>query len=293
MNDRIKLCVLCMAIICALTLAGCRDTDETHESSIPTIPNTLSHPQIPDLTWEAYENLSAEEKIAFQDSFVNMEAFDTWLQSVQNIRNDMPWDNGGKAPSAYTWDEFEALTAEQQIAFQESFGNLNAFMNWMDEAQMVELELPWDNGGKQPEDYTWEEFIALSPELQIAFQNCFENLESFDEWMQRADPAEGTFEWELQNKALEDYTWEEFENMTTEEQIAFQNAFGSFEAFDQWLIEAQSADLEFPGMTEGKALSDYTWEEFEAMSAEEKIRFQNCFPTVEEFETWLLANMPE
>lgn len=293
MNDRIKLCVLCMAIICALTLVGCRDTDETHESSIPTIPNTLSQPQIPDLTWEAYESLSAEEKIAFQDSFVNMEAFDTWLQSVQNIRNDMPWDNGGKAPSAYTWDEFEALTAEQQIAFQESFGNLNAFMNWMDEAQMVELELPWDNSGKQPEDYTWEEFESLSPELQIAFQDSFEHLEAFDAWMQRVNPMNDEFSWDQQDKALDEYTWEEFENMSPEEQIAFQNAFGSFEAFDQWLSTVQSDDTEFPWESGNKALSDYTWEEFEAMSAEEQIRFQNSFSTVEEFENWLFANMPE
>ena len=293
MNHRIKLCLVCMATVCALTFAGCRSTDDPHESSIPTVPTTIAQQQVPSLTWEEYENLSAEEQIVFQNSFPNIEAFDAWLQSVQIIRNDMPWDNGGKAPSEYTWEEFQALSAEEQIVFQNSFSDPDGFEMWLEEVQDTELNLPWDNGGKQPEDYTWEEFESLSPELQIAFQDSFEGLEAFDAWMERVNPMNDEFSWDLQDKALNYYTWEEFENMSPEEQIAFQNAFGSFEAFDQWLSTVQSDDTEFPWESGNKALSDYTWEEFEAMSAEEQIRFQNSFSTVEEFENWLFANMPE
>ena len=49
------------------------------------------------------------------------------------------------------------------------------------------LDLPWDNGGKQPLDYTWEEFVALSMEHQIAFQFAM-GFEEFEAWLNRVNP---------------------------------------------------------------------------------------------------------
>lgn len=293
MKWKVKQCVLCMAVVCAFCLTGCEQADEPKATDVPTILSTVPQQQEYGCTWEEFENMTAEEQIAFQNSFPNEAAFDAWFQSVQIIRPEMPWDNNSKQPDDYTWEEFEALTAEQQIAFQNSFEDWKGFEQWMDRAQYVELVLPWDNGGKQPEEYTWEEFEALSVELQMAFQESFDSFEAFDSWMQCVAPEEDVFSWEDDGKALEEYTWEEFENMTPEEQMAFQNAFESFETFDEWLVNAQFVDEQDPWETGEKNPAEYTWEEFEALSGEEQIRFQNSFESQEEFEKWLFKNMPE
>ena len=40
---------------------------------------------------------------------------------------------------------------------------------------------PWEDGGKQPNQYTWKEFEELTAAQQIAFQNTFESEEEFEE----------------------------------------------------------------------------------------------------------------
>ena len=99
-----------------------------------------------------------------------------------------PWENGGKQPKDYTYEEFDALSAEQQLEFQESFKSTDEFNEWLNKAQWVAVEVPWENGGKQPEDYTWEEFEALSDEQQMAFQNSFEDNKDFENWYYKVSP---------------------------------------------------------------------------------------------------------
>ena len=60
----------------------------------------------------------------------------------------------------------------------------------MDSANMtvaVEIVKPWENGGKAIEEYTWEEFEALSTELKDAFFNAFESVEAFESWKETAN----------------------------------------------------------------------------------------------------------
>ena len=48
---------------------------------------------------------------------------------------------------------------------------------------------PWDEkGAKQPSEYTWEEFEALSAAQQMAFQNSFESIDDFDKWLTANNP---------------------------------------------------------------------------------------------------------
>ncbi len=101
--------------------------------------------------------------------------------------NYLPWENGGKAPAAYTWDEFNALSAVQQEAFVESFGSAEAFNKWEQRItggsyQPSSEPIPWENGGKAPDEYTWAEFSELSAELQEAFAESFESAEAFEAW---------------------------------------------------------------------------------------------------------------
>lgn len=238
-NKRMISAVLAVCIVCAM-LCACSGTPEASMA-----PSQETEPSVQefhtDCTWEAFEAMSAQEQMEFQNSFPSIEAFDAWLQSVQPAQAPMPWDDGGKQPDEYTMEEFDALTAEQQMAFQNSFEDPDGFDEWLERAESEALALPWENGGKQPEDYTWEEFEALSMELQIAFQESFGGIGAFDAWMQKATYEELPDFSEGDGKALADHTWEEFENMTAEEQIRFQNSFESFEAFDQWLQNAQTA----------------------------------------------------
>ena len=97
--------------------------------------------------------------------------------NTQPVATGNPWENGGKQPVEYTYEEFLALTPGQQMAFQNSFGSLEAFDEWLQNAQgMVTEELPWENGGKQPSEFTYAEFEALSPAQQIAFQKSFQGF---------------------------------------------------------------------------------------------------------------------
>jgi len=97
----------------------------------------------------------------------------------------LPWEDGGKSPEEYTWAEFEALNPVLQIKFQSAFEEEDGFEKWMESATEEKLEMPWENGGKRPEEYTWAEFEALSPALQIQFQTAFEEQDGFDKWFER------------------------------------------------------------------------------------------------------------
>ena len=101
----------------------------------------------------------------------------------------VPWENSDKQPKDYTYEEFEELTAEQQLEFQDSFETIDEFNQWLNEAQWVSVEVPWDDGGKSPSEYTWEEFEALSDEQQIVFQNSFEDNKDFEEWYYKVSPS--------------------------------------------------------------------------------------------------------
>ena len=224
------------------------------------------------------------------------------------IELDLPWDQGGKEPSDYTWEEFEKLTPEQSIAFQNYLGQ-SGFETWMNSVKEMEQEqvsevvsAPWEEAGaKQPEDYTWEEFEALTPEQSIAFQNYL-GESGFETWMssvkelkqeQASEVVSAPWE-EAGSKQPADYTWEEFEALTPEQSIAFQNYLGE-SGFETWMSsvkelkqeqasEVVSAPWEEAG---AKQPADYTWEEFEALTPELSILFQNSFESGEAFEAWM------
>ena len=63
----------------------------------------------------------------------------------------------------------------------------DGFAQWMNHAQQPTQppEMPWEvAGAKQPEDYTWEDFEALTVAQQIAFQNYLGEA-AFETWLNR------------------------------------------------------------------------------------------------------------
>ena len=149
-------------------------------------------------TWEEFLELPAEQQIGFQNAFASNAAFEAWMDQVFPTEPEettepvvYPWEQaGGKKPGDYTWEEYQALSGEEQIAFQKAFSSDAAFTAWMERVQPTEpgeseTQYPWEKpGAKQPQDYTWEEFLALSGEEQIAFQN-YMGPEAFEAWMNR------------------------------------------------------------------------------------------------------------
>ncbi len=108
----------------------------------------------------------------------------------------LPWENGGKQPEEYTWDEFMALSGPEQEAFVESFSSSSAFEAWESKAKSAadttttttsqSSGYPWENGGKQPAEYTWDEFMALSGAEQEAFVESFGSSAEFEAWENNA-----------------------------------------------------------------------------------------------------------
>ena len=104
------------------------------------------------------------------------------VATVDETAKSVPWENGGKQPSEYTWEEFQALSGAEQEVFIESFQSAEAFEEWSNNAISAVNKFPWENGGKQPSEYTWEEFQALSGVEQEAFVESFSSTDAFEKW---------------------------------------------------------------------------------------------------------------
>lgn len=260
--------------------------DVTDIESQPTDETTfIISDQLWDVSWEEYEAMSPSQKELFFDRFDSWEDFDQWMQHAK--QEPAPWENGGKAPQAYTWEEYEALSPELKERFYDCFGSAEAFDLWLQEAQK-QVYLPWQDGGKQPWEYTWEEYEALTTAQKEAFYDVFGSKETFDTWMRAAcGVTEPTYSWDADGKKPEEYTWTEYEALTPAEKEAFFDYFGSVEAFDAWLETAQNAYNECPWENGGKRPWEYTWEEYEALNPVQKELFFDSFQSLDDFMAWM------
>lgn len=257
------------------------------EEVVPVPWDETGAKQPADYTWEEYEGLTGSQQQAFRE-YLGTEAFELWLNRMRGQAEVKPWDEpGAKQPADYSWEEFEALSAAQQIAFQRYLG-LEAFSEWLTRVQSQMEDLPWDGpGAKQPVDYTWEEFEALTGAQQMIFQYTL-GVEGFKNWLDAVEhQSDEVFPWEKSGaKQPADYTWAEFEALTPAQQMAFQNALGA-EEFEKWIDNAQSQRADNPWEKPGaKQPLDYTWAEFEALTPAQQIAFQNVLGA-EAFEEWI------
>jgi hypothetical protein len=179
-----------------------------------------------------------------------------------------------------------ALTVNQQMAFQNYLGE-EGFEAWLEKVQNQLAKNPWEKpGAKQPKDYTWEEYEALTAEQQMAFQSYL-GAAGFETWLNKVQKETGKNPWELPGgKKPQDYTWAEFEALTADQQMAFQNYLGE-KGFEEWLNRVQNRTEKNPWEEPGaKQPADYTWAEFEALTAEQQMAFQDYLGEAG-FEAWL------
>jgi len=273
-------------------------TQEASQATEPTVTeSTETEPVTPmpwdeagakqpaDYTWEEYEALTGAQQQAFR-ACLGAE-YAQWLDGMRAYANVKPWDEpGAKQPDAYTWEEYEALTPGQQIAFQHYLGR-DAFSVWLDRVQGQIGDMPWDEAGaKQPVDYTWEEFDSLTGSQQMIFQYHLGEA-GFKSWLEDAEHQDEVFPWEADGaKQPVEYTWEEFEALTPAQQMAFQAVLG-IDVFDSWLNKAQFQSVTYPWeKTNAKQPEEYTWSEFEALTPEQQMAFQ-VYLGAEGFDNWL------
>ncbi len=104
----------------------------------------------------------------------------------------LPWENGGKTPDQYTWEELEALSNIQKEYFFEWFESSKAYEDWFNNVKPIDdtESIPWENGGKTPDQYTWEELEALSNIQKEYFFEWFESSKAYEDWFNNAKPIE-------------------------------------------------------------------------------------------------------
>lgn len=223
---------------------------QTEESEI-LVSNWDKSGKDPDgYTWEEYQALSNEEQDAFFLWFDTENAFEAWMATVKPEEStplDLTWDKPGKKPDAYTWEEYQALSAEEQEVFYQWFDSETDYEAWLECAKPDENAMPildWNEAKKNPDMYTWEEYQALSYEEQDAFFLWFDTEEAFEAWMTAVKPEESeptAASWDKMGKIPNEYTWEEYQALSLEEQDAFYLWFGSIEAFEAWMTAASAS----------------------------------------------------
>lgn len=196
-------------------------------------------------TWEEYQNLNAQEQEAFYLWFASVEEFEAWMELVTPVETTAPapqW-NKVKKPSEYTWEEYQALSFQEQEAFFLWFDSTKTFEEWMESVKPVEtITSPseWDYARK-PNEYTWEEYQALSPQEQEAFYLWFSSTEAFEAWMRSVNEVDTTapaIDWDKAEKKPNEYTWEEYQALSPQDQDSFFLWFESTEAFEAWMDNA-------------------------------------------------------
>lgn len=182
-------------------------------------------------TYEQFEKMSNEEKEKFYDSFKSSEEFNKWLDEAKRIANS-PWKNGGKSPSKYTWEEYQALSDEQKELFYESFGSNEEFDKWLNKVKPDDTSS--QTAIKDPASCTWSDYEKMSDSEKELFYESFASNEEFDKWRSEALKKDNS-PWENGGKSPSKYTWEEYQALDDAQKELFYESFSSNEEFDAWM----------------------------------------------------------
>ena len=91
-----------------------------------------------------------------------------------------------KNPESYTWEQYQALTPEEKMMFPDYFENMDEYNVWYESVAPTGDEganIPKvDLAGKNPEDFTWEDYQKLSIEEKMIFPDYFDSFEAYQKW---------------------------------------------------------------------------------------------------------------
>lgn len=163
-------------------------------------------------------------------------------------------------------------------------------------------------------ELTWEDFASLPPEEQVLFPDNFESMEEFYNWMDAVKPTDAVTEApteateplpppptvDLHDKAPEDFTWEDYQDLPLEQQALFPDYFESMDAFYAWFnrVNPNGTGKETePEPTENNGVIEhpeqYTWEEYRALPPEQQMLFPDYFESYDDFKIWWERECPE
>ena len=295
-------CMFLFLIVAASCSKG--DVVETTDNSKDNMTNIIANDSVCpwenggkepcEYTLEEFEALSETQKEMFISWFGDKETFEAWKATAESeIENGGVSLESDKNPHEYTWTEFEALSNEQQELFFEKFETPEDFSEWMNIAQFEETygKLPWKNGGKEPREYTLEEFEALSDAQKEMFFEWFETSEAFDAWMSKVQPetAKADMSWDDGDKKPSEYSFKEYEALSDTQKEMFFEWFTTPEAFDEWrnLAQFEAEYGKLPWLYGGKQPSEYSFKEYEDLNDAQKEMFFEWFETSDAFDKWM------
>lgn len=275
-----------------------------NRTDVEKTKNTNEIKDLNSYTWEEYQMMSFEEREEFFLKFETLEAFELWKKSSnsdENIIVDIQWDKHGKNPDEYTWEEYLNLNLEEKDAFYHWFDSKQEFELWIEKTKPKEkTEISkWNKSGKLPNEYTWKEYQLLEAEEKDAFYNWFNSKDDFGEWKNSVISAEKEKEiqeWNKMGKEPNEYTWQEYQLLNSEEQEIFYHWFGSIDAFEDWMNDVKPSEEETTVVNwnkQGKKPYEYTWKEYSSLKPEEQEAFYQWFETIDEFEAWMNDANPQ
>lgn len=217
---------------------GLLKSDKTEEPSKPSKPSSGSRPTI-----------DREDEVEDDDD----EKEDA-NQSGNNSKPEKPNDKDETENEQFpdvTWEDFMAMDEWDQQEFMNSFESIEAFERWLEKHQdtpIIDEDMPWEDGGKQPEDYTLEEYLELNDDQKIAFRLTFESEEDFEDWLIRNMEEPDLDEDDLfAGMELEDFTLEDYIQLDSVDATAFRDKyFNSDEEFLDWM----DSQIEMPELDE-------------------------------------------
>lgn len=104
----------------------------------------------------------------------------------------------------------------------------------------------------------------------------------------------------LFEKDAQSYTWEDYEKLSAKEKAIFPDKFNSMEEYNEWYSKVSSTAnpdnfgnndneqvIEATDINDkGKKVSDYTWEDYQKLSDDEKAVFPDYFESMNAYKEW-------
>ena len=185
MMKKILLFLMIVAMMCSV-LVGCgekTDSDTTQSTNgvtteaetqpstdLPELETTL--PDVDTLTFPEYNSMSPEQQQAVVDSFATMGEFFEWYEDkvekyedyLEQQKNSTESTEGNETtePSTpdvsvpdsdeVTYTDYQSMSADEQMAFINSFPNIDAFFDWHNAAKQTYVDSMGEIDGSTPID---------------------------------------------------------------------------------------------------------------------------------------------
>lgn len=161
MKQMIRILMILVVIMLVLGLLGCRSKDIAGGPTIET---------------------GEDDVINQQQAVTEMKSDDQIIEILLN----------GKKPEDLSLEEYNRLSPDEKAVFPDCFGNMEQYEEWYCRVvgQATEVIQPdgdvmVDLGGKEPQEFTLEEYNKLSTAEKAFFPDCFNSMQEYYSWYSR------------------------------------------------------------------------------------------------------------